>query len=299
MSNMDLIQIETVERSLTTAVNNVDELYNLEVSEDFLHSFDLVVFLKNYVLADSFHSTNYENISIDNYDQLLDVIVKKWKAKKYIGVGVGGVYIKNGISKRNTEEEYVLLYKRYHEPENQLWSILGGSSVFANKIEDTLKDKISAITHIDRDAISIKDIIRANNHRQRSGESEFHYLSPSYYVEITNPASKLSWGLKKAPKGKIHVEIIDSLDDFDEVGESVKENIRLAWVKVDLVTNEAIDSEGKPIFAFTTLEALGSHHIIRETTKQMETQIKAATQQMKLAEKTISSYKDWRTSSGH
>lgn len=292
--NTDLIQIDTAEDA-------VDEFYNLQISEEFLQSFDLKVFLTDYVLANSFHPTGNEKeeIIIENYDQLLDIIIKKWKAKKYIGVGVGGVYISNGINKHKHEEEYVLLYKRYHEPEDQLWSILGGSSVFANKIEDTLKDKISAITHIDRDAISVKDIIKANNHRQRSGEAEFHYLSPSYYVEITNPASKLCWGTQKVPKGKIAVDIIDSLEDFEEIGESKKDSICLAWVKVDLVTKDAIDSDGKPIFAFTTLEALNSHRSIRNTTNQMTAQIEAATMQMKLTEKTISSYRDWRTSNGH
>lgn len=293
--NTDLIQIDTTENNI------LDEFYDLHISDEFLKSFNLPVFLANYVLANSFHPTGKEKekIIITNYDQLLEIIIKKWKAKKYIGVGVGGVYIRDGINKHMSEEEYVLLYKRYHEPEDQQWSILGGSSVFAKKIEDTLKDKISAITKIDRDAINVKDIIKANNHRQRSGEDEFHYLSPSYYVEITNPGSKLSWGNKTVPQGKKAVAIVDSLDDFDEIDQSKKDNICLAWVKVDLVTNEAIDSEGKPIFAFTTVEALNSHRIIRNTTKQMTAQLEAATMQMHITEKTISSYKDWRTSNGH
>lgn len=293
--NTDLIQINTTENNI------LNEFYDLHISDKFLKSFDLTVFLANYVLANSFHPTGKEKekIIIENYDQLLEIIIKKWKAKKYIGVGVGGVYIRDGINKHRSEDEYVLLYKRYHEPEDQQWSILGGSSVFAKKIEDTLKDKISAITKIDRDAISVKDIIKANNHRQRSGEDEFHYLSPSYYVEITNPASKLSWGNKKVAPGKKIVAIVDSLDDFDEIDQSKKDNVCLAWVKVDLVTSEAIDSDGKPIFAFTTVEALNSHRIIRNTTKQMTAQLEAATMQMHLTEKTINSYRDWRTSNGH
>ena len=251
-------------------------------------------------MADSFRPTDKgkENVVISDYKQLLDVIVNKWKAKKYIGVGVGGVYICKEINKRKKEDEYVLLYKRYHEPENQLWSILGGSSVFENTIEETLKDKISAITHIDRDAIIVKDIIKANNHRQRSGEATFHYLSPSYYIDITNPASKLVWGNRTVSEGKIHVDIIDSLSDFDEIGESRKDDIPLAWVLVDLITNAATASDGKPLFAFTTLEALNSHQTIRKTAEQMTAQMNVATKQISLTVDTISSYKDWRINNG-
>lgn len=293
MPDTDLIQIETAE-------NAIEESYNLQVSSEFLASFDLQVFLKQYVLADSFRPTNKEkeDIIISDYNQLLDVIINKWKAKKYIGVGVGGVYICKEINMLQPNDEYVLLYKRYHEPENQLWSILGGSSVFNNTIEDTLKDKIAAITHIDRDAITVKDIIKANNHRQHSGEATFHYLSPSYYIDITSPASKLSWGKKKDPKGKIQVAIIDSLSDFEDIDESKKDNIRLAWVRVDLITNTAIDSDGKPLFAFTTLEAINSHQTIRKTTEQMTAQLELATTQVNLTAKTISLYRDWRINNG-
>lgn len=294
MANTDLIQIGIED-------DNLKEIYNLQISSELLTDFDLRIFIEKYVLANSFHTADNgkENITIENYDQLLELIIKKWKAKKYIGVGVGGVYISEGINKRKKDDEYVLLYKRYHEPENQLWSILGGSSVFSDTIEDTLKGKISDITQIDRDAINVKDIIKANNHRQRSGEEMFHYLSPSYYVQIMNPTSKLSWGTSEVPKGKIGVSIIDSLDDFEGIGESKKDNICLAWVQVDLIKNDAVDDKGKPIFSFTTLEALNSHRIIRDTTKQMKEQIKVATTQINSTAKTISSYRDWRINNGH
>lgn len=179
--------------------------YDLHINDEFQKSFELEKFLNDYVLVNSFLTTGMEKekIHIENYEQLFEIIIRKAKATKYIGVGVGGVYIQSGIDKEKKDDEYVLLYKRYHEPENQQWSILGGSCTYANKIEDTLKDKISIITTIDKDAITVKGIIKVNNHRQRAGENQFHYLSPSYYVKITNPKEKLNWEKKIVEKKEL------------------------------------------------------------------------------------------------
>lgn len=271
-----------------------DRTYNLKLSDKFVEEFDLELFIRDYVLADSFHgSSNWEdNIEIGSYDQLLNVIKDKWKAKKYIGVGVGGVWIKNDIIPNGNDDEFVLLYKRYHEPENQLWSILGGSCSYGEHIEDTLKEKICGITRIDKEAITVKDIIKANNHIENREENDvFHYLSPSYYVEINSYAKWLYWKGKGKGNGRKKVEIITKIGDLDKIGESKKDNIRLAWVKVDLITHEANDSRGNLIFAYTTLEAIKCHVHIRNETKNMQNQINQVTD-------TIKNYQDWRMVKG-
>jgi ADP-ribose pyrophosphatase YjhB (NUDIX family) len=269
-----------------------EKTYNLKLSEEFVEKFDLEYFIKDYVLADSFHdSSNPEdNIEIGNYDQLLNVIKDKWKAKKYIGVGVGGVYIRKDINPNGNDDEFVLLYKRYHEPENQLWSILGGSCSYGEHIEDTLKEKIWKITRIDREAITVKDIIKANNHIESREENDiFHYLSPSYYVEINSVTKRLYW--KGKSNGRKKVVIITKIGDLDKIGESKMDNICLAWVKVDLITHEANDSRGNLIFAYTTLEAIKCHVHIRNETKNMQNQINQVTD-------TIKNYQDWRMVKG-
>lgn len=257
--------------------NNISQNKNtLIISENFKQSFDLHSFLVEHILGDDFELKN-EGIQIDinSIEDLIKIIVDHLKSKKYIGVGVGGVYIHNIESKPS-----VLLYKRYHEPENQQWSILGGSSKIHEKIEDTLIRKINRLTNISRDSISVKDIIRANNH----DEQTFHYLSPAFYVDIKNPNTYLYWGNQTNKKGnKKKVEIINNVDDFNKLGESTYKNPLLAWVPVKMITGELTDTDGDQIFSFTTIQAIESHrHIYNETLKVVQ------------ATETVKSYSDWR-----
>ena len=252
----------------------------LTIEDDFLQQFDLREFLLKDVLGENFEMEhNGEEVSINSYEELLKTIVKYLKARKYIGVGVGGVYIREDISEN---KEYVLLYKRYHEPENQVWSILGGSSKIHEKIEDTLVGKISRITGVSKDVIKVKDIIKANNHE----ESDFHFLSPAFYVDITNTNPYLYWGSRgngKRYAKKRKVEIISSLNDFKKIGTSTYANPLLAWVPVEMINGHQTDEEGDNIFSFTTIQAIERHNHIRKATLQIVN-----------ATESIKSYKDWR-----
>lgn len=257
--------------------NNISQNKNtLNISENFIQLFDLHSFLVEHILGHDFE-LKYEGkqIDINSTEDLVKIIVEHLKSKKYIGVGVGGVYIHNIES-----EPSVLLYKRYHEPENQQWSILGGSSRIHEKIEDTLIRKINRLTNISRDSISVKDIIRANNH----DEQTFHYLSPAFYVDIKNPNTYLYWGNQTNKKGnKKKVEIINHVDDFSKLGESTYKNPLLAWVPVKMITGDLTDIDGDQIFSFTTIQAIESHrHIYDETLKVVQ------------ATETVKSYRDWR-----
>lgn len=251
----------------------------LNISDGFIEEFDLRSFLLEYVLGSDFESGN-EGVSVDikTNDDLLKIIVDKLKSRKYIGVGVGGVYIYNIGS-----EPHVLLYKRYHEPESQMWSILGGSSKLHEKIEDTLIRKISRITNISQDAIRVRDIIRANNH----DEPDFHYLSPAFYVDIKNPKAYLYWGDVKPKKdNKKKVEIIKKAEDFNSLGESTYKDPLLAWVPVKLINGDLTDSDGDQLFSFTTIQALESHRYIYDETMKV---VRAA--------ETVKSFQDWRVRS--
>lgn len=258
---------------------NINEL---NISDSFIKGFDLRSFLIDYVLGGNFESGNEGiTINISTNDDLLKIIVDYLKSKKYIGVGVGGVYITDIDS-----EPHVLLYKRYHEPENQMWSILGGSSKIHEKIENTLIRKINRITNISKDSIQVRDIIRANNHE----EETFHYLSPAFYVDIKNPTTYLYWGNQKNKNGrKRKVEIIRNASDFNVLGESTYEKPLLAWVPVKMIDGHLIDSDGDQVFTFTTIQALESHRYIYGETMKV----------VKAAETVISvkSYQDWRVGS--
>ncbi len=304
-SDNELNKVKAIKKDTDNSESEFEKYYELDIEPEFMNTFDLTEFLQKYVLEGSFHSAETEQICIRGYDDLCNLILNKWKAKAYIGVGVGGVYIKN-INQKEYDKEYVLLYKRYHEPENQLWSILGGSSKFGCNIEDTLKDKIAAIINVSRDTVIVKDIIKENNHQPGSGQPFFHYLSPSYYVEIENINSILTWkneskrsvGKNKSYKGKNigkkYVYIIDSIEQFADIEESKFDDIKLAWVAVDIINNEAVDSEDNPLFAFTALGALKRHRSIRNSTREIDNQLNTAISQIKNTSKVVTSYKDWR-----
>lgn len=254
------------------------EKNRLIISETFLRTFDLRKFLLNNVFGSHFEDEQDGRIiEIENEAELLKVIVQNLKAKQYIGVGVGGLYISTDI---DGDTEYVLLYKRYHEPENQVWSMLGGSSKIHEKIEDTLQRKISRITRIPKDSIVVKDIIRANNHE----ENDFHFMSPAFYVDIKNPKSYLCWGDRKNKNGrKREVLIISEVADFLKLGKSTYDEPLLAWVPVSMINGETVDEDGDGLFSFTTLSAVERHLTIRDATSQI---VNAA--------ELVKSYKDWR-----
>jgi ADP-ribose pyrophosphatase YjhB (NUDIX family) len=261
----------------------------LNITEKFKEEFDLRTFLIESVLGRNFESEqNGVTITIKNNDDFLKTIITYLKAKKYIGVGVGGVYIKDKITGARDNEEYVLLYKRYHEPENQRWSILGGSSKMHENIEDTLVQKTCRITNVSKDSVVVKDIIKANNH----DEQDFHFLSPAFYMDILNPSAYLYWGAQKNKYGrKREVKIIKGLDDFSVIGHSTYEEPLLAWVPVKMINGELTDEDGEPIFSFTTVQAIKCHCHIREATLGLE----AATQQVVKVTEKIKAYQDWRT----
>ena len=245
------------------------------IDEKFKNNFDLEFFLKKCVADEEYMKRNKTSRKISSDKELIDFIIGNLQAKKYIGVGVGGVYIENIHS-----NECVLLYKRYHEPEDQMWSILGGSSKIHEGIEETLKKKISRITKISRDAIEVQDIIRANNHE----ETDFHYLSPAFYVDIKNLSSYLYWdeNVVEGDKRK-KVEIIEKVDDLLALGKSTYENPLLAWVPTKIIYTRNGSANRKRLFAFTTVKAIEMHNNICEETKK----IVDATENLK-------SYKSWR-----
>lgn len=246
---------------------------SLEISDEFLQKFDLKNFLKENVIGSEFFSKNDSRIiKIETIDDLIKTIIDFFESKKYVGVGVGGVYILDIENK-----PHVLLYKRYHEPENQVWSILGGSGKLQEKIEDTLKRKISRITSVPKDSIDVKDIILVNNHQ----ESGFHYLSPAFYVEIINPTTYLCW--KSQRKNRKKISVIKNVSDFQRLGKSTYENTLLAWVPIEMIDGQVEDEKGNQIFSFTTIQAIRKHrYIYNETSKLID------------AANKVGKYKEWR-----
>lgn len=247
--------------------------YSLEISEELLQEFDLKSFLEKIIMDSEFFSKkNSKKIKIETIDDLIRIIIECYESKKYVGVGVGGVYILDIENK-----PHVLLYKRYHEPEDQVWSILGGSGKLQEKIEDTLKRKISKITSVPKDLIDVKDIILVNNHQ----ESGFHYLSPAFYVEIINPTKYLYWKGKK--NGRKKITVIKNVGDFQKLGKSTDKNILLAWVPIEMIDGEVEGDKGNQIFSFTTIHAIRKHrYIYNETSKLID------------AANKVGKYKEWR-----
>jgi len=262
-----------------------EETPNYSISLDYEKSFDLIKFLK-VVWTESPETEKIgHKIEINNDEQLINFLVRHLKSKKYIGVGVGGIFIPT-VTIREPEDEYVLLYKRYHEPEKQVWSIPGGSSQIYENIETTLSKKISRLTGISQGSIEVKDIIIANNHHEE--ENQFHYLSPAFYVNIKNLNRYLFWGnqANDAAGKKRNVSIIDAVSDFKIIEESTYEKPKLAWVKVSIIKDDCLDENGTPLFSYTTLEAIERHERIRNASKRISA-----------AAKEVESYTDWRLKS--
>lgn len=267
----------------TMMVNETtDQQKNYALDDGYLKTFVLGDFLetiwKNSPESDKFGI----NIVINSEDKLIEFLVRHLKSKRYIGVGVGGVFI---YKKLSGSTEFVLLYKRYHEPENQVWSMLGGSSKIHEKIEDTLKRKIGRLTGMPEDSIEIKDIIRANNHNERN---KFHYLSPAFYCELKSISRHLYWDGRSKPKEKDNarkVHKIEKLADFNTIGNSTYDDPMLAWVPITLINEDQLDADERPYFSSTTCKAIERHLCIK---KASETILEAA--------KSVSKYEDWRIS---
>lgn len=254
---------------------------NYNLIQEFQESFNLKDFLdsiwKNSLESDKLGAT----IDIKNYDTLVEFLVRHLKSKNYIGVGVGGVFTRSDILRGNLE--LVLLYKRYHEPENQVWSMLGGSSQIHERIEDTLRRKINRLTNIPQDCIEVKDIIRANNHEERD---KFHYLSPAFYYKLKSISRYLYWGKQSKPNDEAReVLIIEDLNAFSTIDQSTYKEPILAWVPVSLINDDHVDTSGRPLFSYTTCQAIERHCSIREASSKILDAAKA-----------VAKYDDWRIS---
>ena len=264
-----------------TIVNIEEEKVNYHLSSEYIQSFDLEGFLKK--LWDESLSANRTFIGtrsiIESDDDLIEFLVTHMKAKKYIGVGVGGIFIKS-IEGTN----YLSVYIRYHEPENQVWSMLGGSSVVSETIEDTLKRKIVNITKVKslEPEIVITSIIRANNHLVRN---EFHYLSPAYYYVIKDMEHYFYYQRinQKPPvnEQRKRIYIINTYEELDGIGDSQESEPILAWFPVNKIKKKSHGSIR--YFSMNTVNAIERH---KQIYKESNDIYDAATR--------ISSTIDWR-----
>ncbi len=216
--------------------------------------------------------------------ELSDEIIKLMAGQRFIGVGVGGLYIRNDILEDG--REYVLLYKRYHDPENNLLSIIGGSGKLFEDIKETLKKKFNKITNVNFEDITIGNVIKVNNHQK---ENKYHYLSPSYYIDIKNPENSLMWGIPqdttdirkrvyivKIPKiDNSNVDITEDEKNKGIIGlntikdlKSTFERPLLFWFPIDKISNNG------GLFAFTTREAIKSLNATNITFEKLIRNIK-------------------------
>jgi 8-oxo-dGTP pyrophosphatase MutT (NUDIX family) len=124
---------------------------------------------------------------IDSYETLLNLIIEKYKAKRYIGVGVGCWLV-------NEEKDKVLLYKRYKDPEKNKWSMPGGGAKYGHSVQEIAELEFKNITKINLDHYNDKkdysiNVLRITNHYppdpyKPNGRVEFHYVSPAFYIDI-------------------------------------------------------------------------------------------------------------------
>lgn len=243
--------------TMSATKGNAEEKLNYSLSDEYIERFDLNMFLKriwdeSLPANKTFKGTTFR-ISTD--DDLIKFLVMHMKAKKYIGVGVGGIFIKSIQGK-----DYLLVYKRYHEPENQVWSMLGGSSIVSETIEDTLKRKIVSITKV-RDLepeIVITSIIRANNHLVKN---DYHYLSPAYYYVIKDIEHYFYFQRidqkPTASEQRKCIYITDSYKDLDKIGESEEKDPKLAWFPVNEIKKKS--HAGIRYFSTNTVNAVDRH----------------------------------------
>ncbi len=212
-----------------------------------------------------------KNITKTSHDikNLSEEDIENIRGIRFIGVGVGGLYIRSDILE--DKREYVLLYKRYHDPEEGLLSIIGGSGVLFENIEKTLKDKFSRITKVNIEDIKVGNVIKVNNHQE---DHNYHFVSPSYYIEVNNPSSSLIWGKIKKNEDTRKLVYIAKIVDEGIHSESITEDERkrgiiqlkelnnmqstykdplLVWFPVDEIKTHGI------YFAFTTKEAIKSY----------------------------------------
>lgn len=206
----------------------------------FSERFDLKKLIK-YIESDFDVMRN--GIKINSYESLVDYIIDN--ADHSIKVGVGGLYI--------NEFNEVLLYRRDKAPEKDKWSIIGGRGVKFDSIQDTLLNKFSKITQIDKDDILIGDVIRVNNHYDKK-KKDFHYVSPSFYVEIRNIDDYLIRETESDLSYEKKVVYEFNSDGFKNKYSTI-DNYVLSWVPISVILNK--DYRG--LFTSTTLNAIKSH----------------------------------------
>lgn len=207
------------------------------------------------ILTNNHYLSNI-NGNIENVDDVIKLLVNEVKSHHYIGVGVGGLFIKC-IKK---QKEYALLYKRYKEPEKDMFSIIGGSGSLYQNIEISLKNKFVFYLGVQYDEVMVKDIICVNNHMVKDN---FHYLSPSYYVDVKNIDSYLYWetSKKKSSKDKTNgqkkVAVVTDINELRDLyaEETSKEKPLLAWVSLELIEK----NDNSKYFSFTTRQAVEKH----------------------------------------
>lgn len=143
-------------------------------SDSFLVNTTLKEFL-NCICNNEDQSINYSEIN--NEVKALDFILKKCKAKKYVGVGVGGLVVNE-----NFKDPLVLLYLRPKNPEKYKWSIVGGSIEFGQNAKDALINEFINIIGIQ---ITPDDLVplRITNHKIINDHCNYHYLSPAYIAK--------------------------------------------------------------------------------------------------------------------
>lgn len=200
---------------------------------------------------------------------VINLLLEKSKSHDYIGVGVGGVLISTEVVRNgnNKGKEFVLLYKRYHAPEDGLFSIVGGSVSWGEFVESALKKKFQSITKIQENDVEVRKVIRVNNHMNRDISNPYHYLSPAFYVALNGkPEKYLSWGDSRRKGNKMDVLVISSEEDLEKAFNlvSTKDKPCLAWVLIDLI------SDYTDYFTYTTQEAIQVHKELQEERNKLQ-----------------------------
>jgi len=178
---------------------------------------------------------------IKDYGALLNIIIEKYKAKRYIGVGVGCWLV-------NKEKDKVLLYRRYKDPEKDKWSMPGGGAKYGHSVQEMAELELRNITKInleyyhDKKDYSI-NVLRITNHYppdayKPNGRVEFHYVSPAFYIDIKDEGGLREDIEKRYPcNGHQPFTVPYEKEKIERDGEGL---YQLKWFDIESLTSEDV-----------------------------------------------------------
>ncbi|HBS88841.1 MAG: hypothetical protein A2W91_01145 [Bacteroidetes bacterium GWF2_38_335] len=237
------------------------------VSQKTLSLSGLIAFLNKDIPKED---GNYKKLTLksleNKYEKVIETIIESYKAKKYIGVGVGCVLL-------NEDNNKVLLYKRYKNPEKDKWSMPGGGAKLKKQVEDVALDELTFITGIkffpnQKNKNFKLKLLKVTNHYPNTNTGlDYHYVSPAFYIDI-----KANSDLRKQIKNKFP----ETEEIFRSPYEPAKQNKGLADDHYNLKWFPLDQSFTESEFTQTTvyaIQALKKHLEYADTMKDLNGKI--------------------------